>query len=229
MADMNTIIDLLTVIQNLSERTLAFLMLQEDRLFRNIPIRQIKDILDDSLMIGVKLAQQIRLTFPLDSPVNLAAKWRVEIKEEKKHEIPTMYFCSEYLAKPPTVIVYQEAIVMIKKTLLVSDVSFINGDDLFEVYVAHELFHHLEVGSKEIAQSYAKAALIKVGKLAITAKLNSCSEIAAMAFAKTLLGLSYYPKLLDLIILFNHSPILLAGLIEKAAIFSSEMEEKNDW
>lgn len=73
-----------------------------------------------------------------------------------------------------------------------------------EVLIAHEMFHFIEGKSKEIYTSSTKIILWKLGPIKYDSGLKALGEIAAMAFAKELLKLSYYPNLFDILLLHPH-------------------------
>ncbi|HEY8891911.1 MAG TPA: hypothetical protein VIM70_16855 [Clostridium sp.] len=76
--------------------------------------------------------------------------------------------------------------------------------DIEEVLIAHEMFHFIEGQNKEMYTSNAKIMLWKLGPIKYTSRLIALGEIAAMAFAKELLNLSYNPNLFDVLLLYPH-------------------------
>jgi hypothetical protein len=70
-----------------------------------------------------------------------------------------------------------------------------------DVFVGHELFHHAEAVRSEtpIARRY-QPTLFRIGGWHWRTGIAALSEIAAGAFAQTLLDLPCHPRVLDLIV-----------------------------
>jgi hypothetical protein len=73
-----------------------------------------------------------------------------------------------------------------------------------DVLMAHEMFHFIEGKNKKIYTRKTKIRLWQLGPLKNDSGLVALGEIAAMAFAKELLQLSYYPNLFDILLLHPH-------------------------
>lgn len=73
-----------------------------------------------------------------------------------------------------------------------------------DVLIAHEMFHFIEGKDKEIYTKRTKIRLWKLGPFKNDSGLVALGEIAAMAFAKELLQLSYCPNLFDILLLYPH-------------------------
>lgn len=67
-----------------------------------------------------------------------------------------------------------------------------------KVHLAHEFYHFLEYKSgRTISEKLDRVVLMKVFRLQRTGAINRCNEVAAHAFAKTLLDLPCLPNLYD--------------------------------
>lgn len=82
--------------------------------------------------------------------------------------------------------------------------KFIDEVKIEDVLIAHEMFHFIEGGNKEIYTRSTKIRLWKLGPIKNDSGFISLGEIAAMAFAKELLQLTYYPNLFDVLLLYPH-------------------------
>lgn len=73
-----------------------------------------------------------------------------------------------------------------------------------DIVIAHELFHYIESGRKDL---YISRELIKVPGIFKnrSAKVRSLEEVAAMQFARDLLGLSINPFLLDILLIYEQN------------------------
>jgi hypothetical protein len=91
-----------------------------------------------------------------------------------------------------------------------------------EVFVAHELFHHIEATRSDIpiARRY-RPSLFRIGRWHWRTGIAALSEIAAGSFAQSLLDLPCHPRVLDLVardaISANVAATRLAGRIASAA------------
>lgn len=87
--------------------------------------------------------------------------------------------------------------------------------DISNILLAHELFHYVEETHKnEIYTRTEKINLWHVGKFYNRSTVIAFSEIAAMAFAKELTGISFSPYLLDVFLVYGYSPQEAGGLYE---------------
>lgn len=67
-----------------------------------------------------------------------------------------------------------------------------------EIHLAHEFYHFLEYKrGRTISEQLEPVVLFRCFSLRRTAHINRCSEVAAHAFAKALLGLPCLPNLYD--------------------------------
>lgn len=98
----------------------------------------------------------------------------------------------------------------------------LDGVKIEDVLIAHEMFHFIEDKNKGIYTRTEKIELWKLGPVKYNSGLVALGEIAAMAFAKELLQLSYYPNLFDILLLYPHNK-------EKAkALFDEVQTMKGD-
>jgi hypothetical protein len=80
-----------------------------------------------------------------------------------------------------------------------------DGAKVDDVLIAHEMFHFIEENNKELYTKTLKILLWKLGPIKYHSGLVAPGEIAAMAFAKELLQLPYYPNLFDVLLLYPHN------------------------
>ena len=85
---------------------------------------------------------------------------------------------------------------------------------LEDVMLAHELFHFLErIHKKTIYTQTEKTTTISIGPIHVRKRLTMSSEVAAMAFVQSLLGLPWNPYLLDAIIVSRTDPQATDGIL----------------
>jgi hypothetical protein len=80
----------------------------------------------------------------------------------------------------------------------------LEGVRIDDVLIAHEMFHFVEENNKEIYTRSTEIRLWKLGPIKYNSGLIALGEIAAMAFARELLDLSYSPNLFDILLLYPH-------------------------
>ena len=75
-----------------------------------------------------------------------------------------------------------------------------NLEDCRPVFLAHELYHHLarSAARAPFSRTY-RVTLLQLGRWRWTSRIASLEEIAAGAFAQTLLGLKFHPRLIELL------------------------------
>ncbi len=97
---------------------------------------------------------------------------------------------ADYRPRPPSVRLYAPALRVLDAELPAYPEPLPGSR---AVFLAHELFHHLETLDPRCVPSRRHRS-------------KALSEIAAGAFAQELLGLRYHPKLLDVAALFSRDP-----------------------
>lgn len=208
---------------------LAYLMLREDRLYNKIPDVNHYGIIKKCLDIGETKARGMT---PFTDITTVARNSGVRIALKDRYNIPAIRFmgknipladkdddvlakriyCSEYLPHPSTIIVYQNTVDLINNISKNSGYE-IRKEYISDMFISHEFYHHLEAIDKNIYKNYPRVSLINIAGWHIRVTINICSEIAAMAFAKTLLNVPFFPKCIDFLIQYQRDPKLVDGWI----------------
>jgi hypothetical protein len=108
---------------------------------------------------------------------------------------------ADYAARPaPSITLYSDGIAVIEAAAAEPDTAYLLGaSNPREILIAHELYHHIETVRPECQVSRRwKVTLIRLGRWRWRSGFPVLSEIAAGAFAQTLLRLPAHPHLLDL-------------------------------
>jgi signal peptidase II len=123
---------------------------------------------------GKAAAAALRKRFGDFSVWQLAEVLGLQIAREAKSECapPGLVVRSEYLAEPPTIVLYSEPLQELAQ-LVAAKCPELAGLDLEALHIAHEICHHLEAGGP------------------------ADSEAAAHAFVRELLQLDFTPRVLD--------------------------------
>ena len=101
----------------------------------------------------------------------------------------TLVRIAEYEPRPPVIRLFTRAVARIAAAAPALPVA--------EIYVAHELFHHLEARGEYRAPALGRATVARLGRWRWQSPVRALSEVAAHAFAQALLGLPVFPGRLD--------------------------------
>lgn len=152
---------------------------------------------------GCMQARKTKEAYPHVTVEGLIRKLNIEL-DIKKSQDDGNYIMFACYTEPNHILVYQKPI---QKTVELfrqkGCQNLISGKQIQEILLAHELFHWYEYQIKELATNQKVLSLWKIGPLENKSRLVSLGEIAAMAFAKELLGLSYSPYVLDILLLLT--------------------------
>ncbi|MDI6618952.1 MAG: hypothetical protein QME45_09810 [Clostridiales bacterium] len=106
---------------------------------------------------------------------------------------------------PDRISIYMDSVNKAEEIVKEENLSgLLDGVKIEDVLIAHEMFHFIESRDKEIYTRKKRVKLWNIGPIKYTSGLVAAGEIAAMAFARELLSLSYYPGLFDILLLWPH-------------------------
>ncbi len=185
-----------------TDTALGLAALCGDVQFHRIPETQRGELVEQALQDGRCLAQQTCQQWGND-PFVVAARCNVPIMESRTEAgFGSTVIYAEYAVSPPSITLYTPAIRRLD-ALFASQSHFDIGlEQTMPVFLAHELYHHLDcMRGKEALIRRHRVSILKLGRWTWTVGLSTLPEIAAGAFAQQLLGLSFHPKLLDLLLL----------------------------
>jgi hypothetical protein len=146
------------------------------------------------------------------TPQALAAQLGIAvITIEGENRFGTVFQFAEYSANPPRVQLYQHAMEIVAKAAASHAVSLFPARPE-DVYLAHELYHHLDQHRATPISRAARATTFALGPLRLTSGLRMLAEIGACAFATALTALPCHPRLLDLLALRAVAPPAAAAM-----------------
>jgi hypothetical protein len=185
-----------------SPETLGLAMLKADphgwRLDRAAQFAAVSDALAD----GAATAQDLRKRFPVLTPQEVAGELRVPI--ETTDDVPmvgSIWRFAEYRPRPPHIMLYNRGMAPLERTLDSSLIERLLGRaEPRDVFVAHELYHHAEAIRSEvpIARRH-QPTLFRIGNWRWRTGVAALAEIAAGAFAQSLLDLPCHPCVLNFV------------------------------
>ena len=187
-------------IASASPGTLGLSMLKADAHAARLDDRAQIAAVSDALADGEATAKDMRLRFPGFSPREIARAFGVPIAAGADDPmVGSIWRFAEYRPRPPRILLYTRGLAPLAQALADGLAVRLLGDATVEdVFIAHELYHHLEATRPEvpIARRH-QATLFRIGKWRWRTGIATLSEIAAGAFAQALLDLPCHPKVLD--------------------------------
>jgi len=181
---------------------LGLLALSSDVQFRRIPVAQRTELVEHALKDGRLLAQRVCQQWGSDPSV-IAGRCNLPIIENPTEAgFGSTVIYAEYAVSPPSITLYTPAIRRLD-ALIAKHRRFDWGiERTTPVFLAHELYHYFDcMRGKDALIRRHRMSIVKLGRWNWTVGLSTLPEIAAGAFAQELLGLSFHPKLLDLLLL----------------------------
>ena len=97
--------------------------------------------------------------------------------------------------------------------------SILKNVDVESLLIAHELFHYCEAHNPDVYTKTLKIEIWRFGPFHCKSGLVAPGEIAAMAFARELLGLSYNPNIFNVLMLYPHDALKTAILLDNIKKF----------
>jgi len=185
-----------------SPDSLGLSMLEADvhasRLDRRTRLAAVSAALAD----GAATAGNLRERFPGCTPEELARALGVPVEvTDDDPLVGSIWRFAEYRPRPPRIMLYSRGLAPLEDELNGAMATRLLGRATpRDVYIAHELYHHAEaVRTKTpIAQRY-RATLFRIGNWHWRTGIAALAEIAAGAFAQSLLELPCHPRVLDLV------------------------------
>lgn len=145
-----------------------------------------------------KLKSQYGIMYPSEIARRLGIKMnRIELADEGCYNI---FSCYE---KPAMIDIYMKTIKAAEGALSeFNGMEMLQNVSIEELLIAHELFHYYENTQEDFPTKKKLVVLWELGKFKYKACPVSIGEIAAMAFARELLELSYSPYVFDIILVY---------------------------
>jgi hypothetical protein len=185
------------------DEVLALCELSNDLLYYKIPKDKLLYYISESLAIGKKSANQ----WKGQSIRKLCEEKNIQIhyiRESKKTYGVSFRAQVEMDKKQTTIFIYEGSIRELAKNSGLHQEKPLSYDAALDIHLAHEFFHYLEyISDKFVSEQLEQIVTIRLPFITKKAYINRCSEIAAHAFTKELLGLEHLPNLYDYYYLIN--------------------------
>jgi hypothetical protein len=170
------------------------------RLDRATQLAAVRDALAD----GAATAEALRARFPDLAPHEIADRLDVPVAETDDDPlVGPLWRFAEYQERPARILLYSRGLAPLDAVIAGRMAARLLGPATpREVFIAHELFHHIEATRSDtpIARRY-QPTLFRIGGWHWRTGIAALAEIAAGAFAQSLLDLPCHPRVLDLLAL----------------------------
>jgi hypothetical protein len=191
------------ILEATDDHVAGIMQLSRDILYKKIPAIMRDKLVNQALKIGRQTARDIAIEYGTQDPILIAKKLGIKIEEvSSKSFIGNILLRAEYVTSPPTIRLYKNSIFW-----LIGTITRLKLEDIFPpekimaIHVAHEIFHHIENVKIGLVSKCYTVNILKIGPIRIKSEIKSLSEIAANAFADTLLNLKVPCGMLDYIII----------------------------
>ncbi|AOT69286.1 hypothetical protein [Geosporobacter ferrireducens] len=206
---------------NINDQVLAFGELSHDLLFHKIPAEKYMYYIDRSIKEGISAARQyirrdirslymeknIEIRYADGSSAFLGIRFRAQFHLGKKKS---------------SVTIYRNSLAELAKMSSLEGGGQLTYEKALDIHLCHEFFHYHEyITGKAVSETLDPVVTLKLPFFTRKANISRCSEIAAHAFSKQMLGLEYMPNIYDYIYLMHTKqlpPDYLQALVKRFQI-----------
>lgn len=165
--------------------------IRNDILFDKIPKDKYMDFIDFAWNTGCETAKECLEKFDTAAPDELVKKLGLTLLElDGGLASPEYRIFSEYYSNLRRIVIFKKTIMREYNKLVANGFTEINDyTKLRGLFIAHEIFHHLECHEIGLTSRKKKITTFKIGPFEITSGIRAMCEIGAHSFTKTLLGI----------------------------------------
>ena len=207
---------------------------EEPEKFPEIPLKDMVQTLEGvteeawgRYACGREWAKRISEKYGTEDPKILAGKMGMKVKMPK---VPTgggVVLFAQYV-QPDEITIFTDCVDKAAALEKQCGCPLLKKERLLEILLAHELFHAVE-------EQYAGEIFTRTEKIELWRKpfsnrsvISCLSEIAAMAFARQLSGLSVSPYMLDVLLVYSYDKNTSYGLYDEIWKWNREvLSDKN--
>ena len=170
-----------------------------DPIHNKVSRQEKKDMIEKANECGYHEALLLREKYGIKSPMEYAQLLGIKVSE-LEDEGSKDYILFARFNSPNNISVYMKNVRKAEELIKNENLNMmLGGVKIEDVLIAHEMFHFIEDNNRDIYT-----------------RLVAPGEIAAMAFARELLKLSYYPNLFDILLLYPHNSKTAKALYDEA-------------
>lgn len=201
--------ELLRELQGLTDQDWGLYAFAREALRGRFTTREKLELIDGAIRCGEEYARRYREEFPGASPQEIAEGLGLNLLfPELPQDGGGRVLFARFIA-PDTIQVFGDAVRKARQALAEDRklAELLGQTNIQWVLLAHELFHWVEEEHQDtIFTQVTRVDLRPLGLFHHHSRILCLGEVAAMAFAKELLGLPYSPYLYDIFLLslYNH-------------------------
>lgn len=163
---------------------------------------------------GREWAERMVKKYGTRNPRELADAMGMEVKTPKVPVGGGIVLFAQYV-QPREITIFTDCIDKAAALADEAQCSLLERENLMNVLLSHELFHAVEEQNKK--SIYTRTEKVELWKKPFSNRstIACLSEIAAMAFAAQLLGLTELPYMLDVLLVYSYDKNTAWGLYEE--------------
>lgn len=191
-----------SLLSGLSDEILGCMELMQDPLFHKIPQTKIPYYVQESLRAGRHAAAPYKSSSIRRMCREAGLHYEVSDASSTYHNV-SFRAQIDFAKKPPEMILYASSLKGMQKVCKdilgeITGSAEADMERLIDIHLAHEFYHWLEYRDGAFTnEQLERIDVFKIGPYTKRSTVVQCSEIAAHAFCKELLGLPCLPNLLD--------------------------------
>lgn len=163
---------------------------------------------------GREWAERMRRQYQTSSPREMARKMGLKVRKPNQPTGGGQVLFAQFV-QPDEITIYMDCIRRASRYEEESGCELLGEERLFDVLLAHELFHAVE--ERHAGEIYTRTEKVELWRKPFSnrSSLACLSEMAAMAFARELLGLDCSPYMLDVLLVYAYDQEAAWGLYEE--------------
>jgi hypothetical protein len=172
---------------------LAYLCLVREGRFLNLKEEQKLKLIRETINFGDAVARGIENEFATTEPRKIAGMLGLKVVGDEGGMYGSLLKRSELKPRSKEIIIYRDSLNKLMREVSTLDLS----DRIMKLLIAHELFHYFEHTRYGSTSRRIKVTKWKFGPFSWSIRLKGVSEVAAHAFAETLLEIKESPVVFD--------------------------------
>lgn len=169
-------------------------------------------------------AEKIVEEYRTADPALLAERMGMKVQQKKTPVGGGTVLFAQFV-QPDEITIFTDCITKAQKIYQESGCSLLEGEMLFSLLLAHELFHAVEERYAE--EIYTRTEKVELWKRPFSnrSSIACLSEIAAMAFAAQLTGIEMSPYMLDVLLVYAYDKNAAWGLYDEVCRLWNEEKQ----
>lgn len=207
--------DLIVELKTLDKYEWGHYVFNRDPIHNKVSSQGKKEIIEKANECGYKEAVILKNRYGVKSSREYAEHLGIKISELEDDDSKD-YILFARFNSPDKISIYMKNIKKCEELVKNENLNqLLDNVKIEDVLIAHEMFHFIENNDRDIYTRQVKIMLWKLGPIKYHSGLVAPGEIAAMAFARELLQLSYYPNLFDILLLYPHDNMTAKALYDE--------------